>query len=150
MEKVATQRLVESRPLTIFDDDSNHLTMLLSTVLKHDDFEYDTDTDKVEPRSASDFLKKIEDNCGDIPDKDAKLASIRNKVLDKMKRTLKRERRLSTSGSVCSNMSFSSSRTRPRSESENNDDQISAKHSKMSSLKTVPPPIPVSTSPPKQ
>ena len=145
VEKVATQRLVESMPLTIFDDDSNHLTMLLATVLKHDDFEYDTDTDKVEPRSASDFLKKIEDNCGDIPDKDAKLASIRNKVLDKMKRTLKRERRLSTSGSVCSNMSFSSSRTRPRSESENNDDQISAKHSKMSSLKTVPPTIAVLT-----
>ena len=68
-------------------------------MLEKDDFEYNTDTDKVEPRSASDFLKRIEENCGNIPDKDDKLATFRNKVLDKMKRTLKRER-------ICLSRSF--------------------------------------------
>ena len=134
VEKVASQRLVESMPLGNFEEDSNHLAMLLATVLEKDDFEYDVDTDKVEPRSSTEFLKRIEDNCGDIPDKDVKLEVIRNKVLDKMKRTLRRDRKLSVSESVCSLASRSSSKTRPRSESEEVDSELAAKMSRPSNL----------------
>ena len=90
-------------------------------------------------------LKRIEDNCGNIPDKDDKLATIRNKVLEKMKRTLKREKRLSTSGSMCSISSMSSSKTRRRSESEEAENQTAAKQSKISSLKTNPSKLPAPT-----
>ena len=100
VEKVASQRLVESMPLGNFEEDSNHLAMLLATVLEKDDFEYDVDTDKVEPRKSTEFRKRIKDNCGDFPDKDVKLEVIRNKVLEKMKRTLRRERKLNVSGSI--------------------------------------------------
>ena len=89
VEKVASQRILESMPGDNFEEDSNHLTMLLATVQKNDDFEYDVDTDKVEPKSSS-FLKKIEEECADFPDKDAKLSLVRNKVLEKMKRTVRR------------------------------------------------------------
>ena len=118
VEKVASQRLVESLPGANFDEDSNHLAMLLATVLEKDDFEYNTDTDNVEPKSASEFLKRIEENCGNFPEKDIKLTMVKNKVLEKMKRTLRRERRLSVSGSVCSINSRSSSKTRKRSETD--------------------------------
>ena len=94
-----------------FDDDSNHLAMLLATVLERDDFEYDEDEDKVEPKVEEEFLKRIEENCRDLPDNEQKLTMVRNKVLDKMKRTLRRER-LSSSGSVSSLGSRTSSRTR--------------------------------------
>ena len=67
-------------PLGNFKEDSNHLAMLLATVLEKDDFEYDVDTDKVEPRSSTEFLKRIEDNCGDIPDKDVMLEAVREYV----------------------------------------------------------------------
>ena len=122
VEKVASQRIVESMPGANFEEDSNHLAMLLATVLKNDDFEYDMFADKVEPKSSSEFLKKIEEHCGDIPDKEAKLSLVRNKVLEKMKRTVRRERKLSASGSICSGSSMfgsrAGSRTRQRSESE--------------------------------
>ena len=118
MEKVASQRIVESMPGANFDSDSDHLAMLLATVLENDDFEYNSATDKVEPKSASDFLKRVEEYSSDVPDKEAKLTLVRNKVLDKMKRTLRRERTFSSSGSVCSLNSRSSSRTRRRSETE--------------------------------
>ena len=72
-----------------FEEDSNHLSMLLATVLKHDDFDYDINSDQVEPKSSSDFLKSIEEHCADIPDKEAKLTLVRNKVLEKMKRTVR-------------------------------------------------------------
>ena len=50
---------------------------------------------------------------------EAKLTTVRNKVLEKMKRTVRRERRLSTSGSVSSVGSMrSASRTRRRSVGE--------------------------------
>ena len=98
-------------PGTNFDDDSNHLAMLLATVLEKDDFQYDLETDKVEPNSVNDFLKIIEDNCENVPDKEEKLSMVRNKVLDKMKRTLRRERRLSH-GSVSSVDSRTRSKTR--------------------------------------
>ena len=91
--------------------------MLLATVLRNDDFEYDEDSDKVEPKSSSEFLKRIEDNCADIPDKEEKLSLMKNKVLEKMKRTVRRERRLSVGGSVCSGSIRSGGRTRQRSES---------------------------------
>ena len=39
VEKVATQRIVESMPGANFEDDSNHLAMLLATVLEKDDFQ---------------------------------------------------------------------------------------------------------------
>ena len=93
--------------------------MLLATVLQHDDFEYNEETDKVEPKPSADFLKRIEEQCNDKPDMEAKLTTVRNKVLEKMKRTVRRERRLSTSGSVSSVGSMrSASRTRRRSVGE--------------------------------
>ena len=56
----------------------------------------------------------IEEQCVDIPDKDAKISFVKNKVLEKMKRTVRRQ---SMSGSVCSGItSRASSRTRQRSE----------------------------------
>ena len=73
VEKVASQRIVESMPGAQFEEDSNHLTMLLATVLKYDDFDYDMNSDQVEPKFSSDFLKSIEEYCFDIPDKEAKL-----------------------------------------------------------------------------
>ena len=45
VEKVASQRMVESMPGAQFEEDSNHLTMLLATVLKHVDFDYDRNSD---------------------------------------------------------------------------------------------------------
>ena len=54
------------------------------------DFDYDVDTDKVEPRSSTEFLKPIEDNCGDIPDKDMKLEVILNSVSEKIQRMIRR------------------------------------------------------------
>ena len=62
-----------------------------------------------------------------MPDKDAKLDMVKNKVLEKMKGTLRRERRLSTSESVCSLSSISSSRTRQRSEGEESESEQTAK-----------------------
>ena len=82
----------------------------------------------------------------DIPDKDAKLAVIQNKVLDKMKRTLKRESRLSTSGSVCSYSSKSSSRTRRRSECEEVESELASKISRPSSIKAAGSKLPAPTS----
>ena len=70
VDKVASQKIVESMPGANFEEESNHLAMLLATVLRNDDFEYDEDSDKVESKSSSEFLKRIEDNCADIPDKD--------------------------------------------------------------------------------
>ena len=81
-------------------------------------FEYDEDSDQVEPKSSSEFLKRIDDNCADIPDKEENLSLMKNKVLEKMKRTVRRERRLSVGGSVCSGSIRSGSGTRQRSESE--------------------------------
>ena len=130
VEKVASQRIVESMPGANFEDDSNHLAMLLATVLEKDDFNYDIENDKVEPKSDSDFLKRIKGNCADLPDKDAKLDLVRNKVLEKMKRTLRRERRQSTGGSVSSVDSRSSSRTRQRSDEEESDSEHNPKHSR--------------------
>ena len=90
-------------------------------VLKHDDFEYDESLDKVEPKS-SEFLRGIEEHCQNIPDKEAKLSAVRNKVLEKMKRTVRRERRLST-GSVSSlGTTKSESKIRRRSEEETEND----------------------------
>ena len=116
VKKVASQRIVESMPGTSFEEDTNHLAMLLATVIQNDDFEFDPDSDKVEHNSDKNFLQLIEDNCGDIPDKDAKLALVRNKVLENMKHTVRRERRLSIGGSTCSGLSKTESRTRQRSE----------------------------------
>ena len=115
VEKVASQRILETMPYPNFEEDSNHLTMLLATVQENDDFEYNAETDRVKPRSAAEFLKKIHENCQDNPDTGEKLGVIRNKVLEKLKRTVRRERRQSTSSSTCSR---SSSRTRPRSDGE--------------------------------
>ena len=140
VEKVASQRIVESMPGEHFEEDSNHLTMLLATV---HDFDYDLENDQVEPKSASEFLRSIEEHCGDIPDKEAKLIVVKNKVLEKMKRTVRRERRLSTSGSICSQSSLGSragslagsragSRTRQRSEGDEHEGEMSAKFSKPS------------------
>ena len=135
VEKVATQRIVESMPGANFDDDSNHLAMLLATVLEKDDFQYDLETDKVQPNSVNEFLKIIEDNCENVPDKEEKLSMVRNKVLDKMKRTLRRERRLSC-GSVSSVGSRTNSKTRIRS---NEDDSMAERIAKHSKLHTGPP-----------
>jgi hypothetical protein len=129
VEKVASQRIVESMPGANFDDDSNHLAMLLATVLERDDFEYDEDEDKVEPKVEEEFLKRIEENCRDLTDNEQKLTMVRNKVLDKMKRTLRRER-LSSSGSVSSLGSRTSSRTRLRSKDEDPEIEPAPKHSK--------------------
>ena len=137
VEKVASQRIVEQLPGLNFDEDSDHLAMLLATVLENDDFEYNIESDKVEPKSSSDFLKRIEDNLGDVPDKESKMTFVRNKVLDKMKRTLRRERHLSTSGSVCSLSSRSSSKTRQRSEGDELEEENAAKVSRPSSLKSA-------------
>ena len=103
-----------------FEDDCNHLTMLLATVMENDDFDYNIDTDKVLPKSDSDFLKKIEESCADLPDKEQKLTIVKNKVLDKMKRTLRRER-LSSKGSMSSLCSLTSSKTRLRSNDSDNE-----------------------------
>ena len=132
VEKVASQRLIESMPFPNFEEDSNHLTLLLATVQENDDFEYDDETDKVEPRTTSEFLKRIEDDISDNPDNAAKMGLIRNKVLEKMKRTLRRERSPSISGSVCSR---TSSKTRPRSEGEDADSQAAPKSKKCSTSK---------------
>ena len=126
VEKVASQRIVESMPGVNFEDDCNHLTMLLATVLENDDFEYDEDTDQVEPKSQNEFLKKIEESCGDVPDKDVKLSIVKNKVLDKMKRTLRRER-LSSRGSMSSLYSRTSSKTRRRSKDSDSENENNAK-----------------------
>jgi hypothetical protein len=115
-----------------FEDDSNHLAMLLATVLETDDFEYNVEKDEVEPKSASDFLKRIKENCTKVPGNAIKLDGIQNKVLDKMKRTLRRERKLSISGSICS---MSSSKTRPRSENDEVENETVAKAIKSSNLK---------------
>ena len=129
VEKVATQRLVESMPNSNFDEDSNHLAMLLATVLEKEDFQYDLDSDTVELKAENEFLKRIEDNCGEFPDKEEKISMVRNKVLDKMKKTLRRERRLS-GGSVGSVDSRSSSKTRCRSDEEDSKVEHTAKHIK--------------------
>ena len=114
VEKVACQKIIESMPGSDFEEHTNHLTMLLATVLKHDDFDYDLNSDRVEPRDSTDFLKNLEEQCVDIPDKDAKISFVKNKVLEKMKRTVRRQ---SMSGSVCSGItSRASSKTRQRSE----------------------------------
>ena len=130
VEKVASQRILESMPGENFEEDSNHLTMLLATVQKHDDFDYDIKADTVEPKS-SNFLKKIKDQCADIPDKEAKLSLVRNKVLDKMKRSVIRERRLSVGGSVTSGTTLggsrAGSRTRQRSEGEESIGEVAPK-----------------------
>ena len=102
-------------PFPNFEEDCNHLTMLLATVQENDNFEYNEETGSVEPRAASEFLKRMEDDCADVPENAEKLGVIRHKVLEKMRRTLRRERSPSTSGSICS---ISSSKTRPRSEGE--------------------------------
>ena len=115
VEKVASQKVVESMPGASFDEESNHLAMLLATVLEKDDFSYNKETDKVEPKESVDFLKIIKDNCGDIKNSKEKLEVIENKVLEKLKRTLNRERSFSSAGSVCSR---SSSRTRQRSDGD--------------------------------
>ena len=112
--------------------------MLLATVLEKDDFQYDLESDTVELKAANEFLKEIEDNCGDVPDKEEKISLVRNKVLDKMKRTLRRERRLSY-GSVGSVESRTSSKTRYRSNEEDSVAEQIAKHSK---LHTALPPNP--------
>ena len=143
VEKVASQRIVESMPGSNFDSDSDHLAMLLATVLERDDFEYNTESDKVEPKSNSDFLKQIEENSGDLPDKEDKMTLVCNKVLDKMKRTLQRERSF-TSGSVSSVYSRSSSKTRQRSENE--EDEVSenaakADHKTTSIQSKLPAPV---------
>ena len=138
VEKVATQRIVESINAANFDEDSNHLAMLLATVLEKDDFQYDLDNDKVEPKVEIEFLKRIEDNCEDVPDKDEKISMVRNKVLDKMKRTLKRDRKLSV-GSVGSIDSRTSSKTRYRSYEE---DSMAEQVAKQSKLHTALPPNP--------
>ena len=130
VEKVASQRIVESMPGANFEEDSNHLPMLLATVLQGDDFEYDMQLDKIEPKSDSEFLKRIAVHCTDTPDNAAKLTSVRNKVLEKMKRTVRRERKLSTSGSTFSVSSRSSSITRQRSEEDENDGEQASKHSR--------------------
>ena len=56
VEKVASQRIVESLPGSNFDSDTEHLAMLLATVLEKDDFNYDPESDRVEPKLHSDFL----------------------------------------------------------------------------------------------
>ena len=131
VEKVASQRIVETMSGDHFEDDSNHLTMLLATVIRHDDFEYDVNKDEVEPKHSSEFLKNIKDGCADIPDKEAKLTLVENKVLEKMKRTVRRERRLSIGGSLCSDNSQvgsrSGSKTRQRSEGEELDGESASK-----------------------
>ena len=86
--------------------------------------------DKIEPKSDSEFLKRIAVHCTDTPDNAAKLTSVRNKVLEKMKRTVRRERKLSTSGSTFSVSSRSSSITRQRSEEDENDGEQASKHSR--------------------
>ena len=131
VEKVASQRIIESMSGEHFEDDSNHLTMLLATVIRHDDFEYDVKKDQVEPKQSSEFLKNIKDSCADIPDKEANLTLVENKVLEKMKRTVRRERRLSIGGSMCSDNSQvgsrSVSKTRQRSEGEEVDGESASK-----------------------
>ena len=93
VENVACQRIVECMPDLNFENDSNHLTMLLATVMENEDFEYDEDKDLVKPKVIDDFLKRIEESCVEVPDKEQKLTVVKNKVLEKMKRTLRRERR---------------------------------------------------------
>ena len=138
MEKVDSQRLIESMPGVNFEDDSNHLTMLLATCMERDDFDYDEDNDEVETKSDNDFLRRIEEDCGDVPDKDKKLNMVRNKVLDKMKKTLRRER-LSSRGSASSICSRTSSRTRRRSKDEEFENEKAPKLTKQQSL--VKPPV---------
>ena len=46
-------------PGSDFEEDTNHLTMLLATVLRHDDLDYDLSNDRVEPRDSADFLKNL-------------------------------------------------------------------------------------------
>ena len=48
VEKVTSQRIVETMPGANFEEDTNHLAMLLATVLEKDDFEYNIETDKVD------------------------------------------------------------------------------------------------------
>ena len=125
VEKVASQRLVESMPGLNFD----HLTMLFATFMENDDFDYDEDNDLVEPKPENELLKRIEESSGDLPDKEKKLTMVRNKVLDKLKRTLRRER-LSSRGSVSSLDSRTSSRTRLRSKDDETESERVAKQSK--------------------
>ena len=100
----------------------------IATVLKHDDFDYSLNSDKVEPRDSTDFLKNLEEHCVDIPDKDAKISLVKNKVLEKMKRTVRRQ---SMSGSVCSGItSRASSKTRQRSEDDLENKEPAPKHIK--------------------
>ena len=116
VEKVASQRIVECMPDLNFENDSNHLTMLLATVMENEDFDYDEDKDLVKPKVIDDFLKRIEESCEEVPDKEQKLTVVRNKVLEKMKKTLRRARRKSIgSGGISSVCSITSSKTRPRS-----------------------------------
>ena len=121
VEKVACQRIIESMPGDHFEEDTNHLTMLLATVLKHDDFDYDKDTGIVLPKQA-DFLKNIEEQCAgsEIPDKEAKLSIVRNKVLEKMKRTVRRQS-LGGGGSLCSGTSLAGSRAGSRTRQRSDD-----------------------------
>ena len=108
-----------------------------SHLFNEDDFDYDEDSDLVEPKPENEFLKRIEESCGDLPDKEKKLTMVRNKVLDKLKRTLRRER-LSSRGSVSSLDSRTSSRTRLRSKDDETDSEQVAKQSKQQApLKTA-------------
>ena len=79
------------------------------------------------------FLRKIEENCRDLPDNEQKLTMVRNKVLDKMKRTHRRER-LSSRGSVCSIDSRTSSRTRLRSKEDDSDNDRATKQIKQQTI----------------
>ena len=126
VEKVASQRIVESMPGGNFEEDCNHLTMLLATVMENEDFEYDEEKDLVEPKVKDEFLKRIEVSCGEVPDKEQKLSDVKNKVLEKMKKTLRRERRRSV-GSASSSCSLTSSRTRPRSKDGENEVENASK-----------------------
>ena len=148
VEKVACQRSIESMPGDHFEEDTNHLTMLLATVLKHDDFDYDKDTDNVQSKQTN-FLKNIEEQCAgsEIPDKEAKLSIVRNKVLEKMKRTVRRQS-LGGGGSLCSGTSLAGSRagsrTRQRSENDDMEKEPASKVSKSSQERKSRLPAPAS------
>ena len=75
-------------------------------------------------------MSKKETPCKNMPGNEAKLSLVRNKVLEKMKRTVRRERRLSDCGSVDSFVSRSSCKTRQRSEGEENIGELEAKVSR--------------------
>ena len=134
MEKVTSQRIVESLDSANFDEESNYLASLVATMMEKDDFTYDMADDKVKIKEGRCMLKMVKENSKDIKEADTKIEIIENKVLEKMRRSFRRDRRLSL-GETVINTTRTESVTRKRSEDGDTENQARTKQTKTSGRK---------------